>query len=57
MSSSMPHIGTSSPVPGDTTRVRHRYRNTRGVRAAGMAGTGTVWEIPTRGYTVPVTAV
>jgi hypothetical protein len=23
----------------------------------GMAGTGTVWEIPTRGYTVPVTAV
>ena len=38
-------------------RVHHGYGNTRGVRAAGMAGTGTVWEILTRGYTVPVTAV
>jgi hypothetical protein len=29
-------------------RVCHGYVNTCGVRAAGMAGTGTVWEIPTR---------
>ena len=38
-------------------RVCHGYVNTCGVRAAGMAGTGTVWEILTRGYTVPVTVV
>jgi hypothetical protein len=39
------------------SRVCHGYGNTCGVQAAGMAGTGTVWEIPTRSYTVPVTAV
>jgi hypothetical protein len=41
----------------DTNRVCHGHGNTRGVRAVGMAGTGTFWEIPTHGYTVPVTAV
>jgi hypothetical protein len=44
-------------VQRHVSRVCHRYGNTRGVWAAGMAGTGMVWEIPTCGYTVPVTAV
>jgi len=38
-------------------RVQHGYGNTRGVWAAGMVGTGTVWEIPTCDYTVPITVV
>ena len=38
-------------------RVQHGYGNTRGVQAAGCAGTGAVCDFPTRGYTVPVTAV
>ena len=38
-------------------RVPHGYGNTHGFRAAGYVGTGTVWEICTHGYTVPVTTV
>ena len=38
-------------------RVRHGYGNTRGVPEKGCAGTGTVCETPTRGFTVPVTVV
>ena len=38
-------------------RVQHRYRNIPSVQAAGCVGSGTVWEIPTHGYTAPVTTV
>jgi hypothetical protein len=38
-------------------RLHHGYGNTRGVPEKGCAGTGTVCETPTRGFTVPLTAV
>ena len=37
---------------GVVSRVQHGYGNTCGVWVSGCAGTGTVFEIPTHGYTV-----
>jgi hypothetical protein len=36
-------------------RLWHGYGNTRGVLEKGCAGTGTVYEMPTRGHTATLT--
>jgi hypothetical protein len=53
-SSTDPILEIDGPI---IDRDRHGYGNTRGVWETGRAGTGTVCNMPTRGYTATRTAV